>query len=169
MSVRTIHMLPIKHAPQLQRVAGGSETDVYRTDDQHYVLKLKAEHMRTRRAALAYAQAQRAAAEQFAAYLGLAHSVPSYYAVAHADDGQIQVVVIQPYLTHARPLVAVSFDELNAEDRVRLAAQLRDLVRRTLTCYRETGHMPDLHGSFSGSVEERTLLDTPAHWPRRVW
>jgi hypothetical protein len=169
MSGRAIHMLPIKHAPHLRRIAGGSETDVYRTDDQHYVLKLKTEHMRTCRAALADAQAQRAAAEQFAAYLGPAHSVPSYYVVAHADDEQMQVVVIQPYLTHVRPLVAVSFDELNAQDQARLAAQLRDLVRRTLTCYRETGHMPDLHGSFSGSVEERTLLDRPAHWPRRVW
>ena len=35
---------PLDRDLALERIAGGNETEVYRTDDQRYVVKLKSDH-----------------------------------------------------------------------------------------------------------------------------
>jgi hypothetical protein len=57
--------LDLDHA--LERLAGGNETEVYRTDDGLHVVKLKSDFGGTPEDALADARAMQAAANQFAA------------------------------------------------------------------------------------------------------
>ena len=70
---------PLDRDLALERIAGGNETEVYRTDDQRYVIKLKSDHGGTAAVALARALADRAAAERFIACLGPAHTITSFY------------------------------------------------------------------------------------------
>ena len=69
---------PLDRDLALERIAGGTETEVYRTDDQQYVVKLKSDHGGTADVVLAHALADRAAAERFIACLGPAHTITSY-------------------------------------------------------------------------------------------
>src|SRR6266496_2141494 len=69
----------LAHDQHFERIAGGSQTDVYRTGDHRYVVKLKSQMGGTLRATLDQTRAMRAAAEQFAASLGPRHSIPSDY------------------------------------------------------------------------------------------
>jgi hypothetical protein len=153
----------------LERIAGGNETEVYRTDDQRYVVKLKHELGGTPGEALDNARAMRAAAEQFAACIGEEHSIPSYYLIARDSDGQVQVLVIQPFVAHAHPLCNVDYTALSAEERARVAAQLRTLIKRALNFYASTRSMPDLYGRTSTSAEERKRLRSPWRIPERLW
>src|SRR5262245_61819552 len=92
--------LDLDHA--LERLAGGNETEVYRTDDGRHVVKLKSEMGGTPEEALVDARAMQAAANQFAACLGSRHSIPSDYVIARDNDGRAQVLVVQPLLLGAR-------------------------------------------------------------------
>src|SRR5215211_2823023 len=97
----------------LERIAGGNETEVYRTDDQRYVVKLKSGHGGTADVVLARALADRAAAERFIECLGPAHTIPSHYVIARDSFGLAQALVIQPYLHGAQQLFAVDYDALS--------------------------------------------------------
>jgi hypothetical protein len=160
---------PIDLDHALERLAGGNETEVYRTDDGRHVVKLKGDMGGAPEEALANARAMQAAAAQFAACLGPRHSIPSDYLVARDGAGQAQVLVVQPFLHGAQPLHDVDYAALTDEERRSVAAQLREIVRRSLAFYRETGSMPDLYGRSSGSSAERARLNGPLMLPWRLW
>jgi hypothetical protein len=160
---------PIDRDLELERIAGGNETEVYRTDDQLYVVKLKIELGGTAAEAIAHAHTMRAAAEQFADCLGHEHSIPTFYVVARDGSGRAQVLAIQPFLTDARPLFDVRYRDLGGDERAHVATQLRAIIRRALSYYRQTGSMPDLYGRTSTSLAERRRLNTPWMLPWRLW
>jgi hypothetical protein len=160
---------PVDRDLYLERIAGGNETEVYRTDDQRYVVKLKCELGGTLGGALDSAKAMRAAAEQFAACIGEEHSIPSYYLIARDSDSRVQVLVIQPFVAHAHPLCSVDYTTLSAAERQRVAAQLRALIKRALNFYANTRSMPDLYGRTSTSAAERKRLRSPWRIPERLW
>jgi hypothetical protein len=153
----------------LERIAGGNETEVYRTDDQRYVVKLKSDHGGAADIALACALADRAAAERFIACLGPKHTITSYYLVACDSSGRAQMLVIQPYLAGAQQLFDIDYRALSREERVHIASQLREIIRRSLSFYYATGSMPDLYGRKSASAAERARLNKPWMLPRRLW
>ena len=160
---------PLDHDLELERIAGGNETEVYRTDDQRYVVKLKGNLGGTPEQALRRAQADRAAAERFIACLGARHSIPSYYVVARDSAGRAQALVVQPFLEGARQLFDIDYRALSDEERAHIATQLREIIRRSLTFYRETASMPDLYGRASASATERARMNKPWMLPRRMW
>ncbi len=160
---------PIDRDLQLERVAGGNETEVYRTDDRQYVVKLKSDLGGSLADALAAAQEMRDAAEQFAACLGPEHSIPSYYLLSRDCAGRVQVLVVQPFLHPARPLYNVDYKTLSVHERAKVATQLREIIRRTLSFYRQTGSMPDLYGRRSADAAERKRLNAPSMLPSRLW
>ena len=160
---------PVDRDLYLERIAGGNETEVYRTDDQRYVVKLKCELGGTLDAAIDSAKAMRAAAEQFMACIGQEHSIPSYYLIACDSDSRVQVLVIQPFVAHAHPLCNVDYTTLSADERNHVAAQLRALIKRALNFYANTRSMPDLYGRTSTSAAERKRLRSPWRIPERLW
>jgi hypothetical protein len=160
---------PVDRDHTMERVAGGNETEVYRTDDGHHVVKLKSDLGADTAAVLAEARAMRASAEQFASCLGPRHSIPSAYLIARDDAGRGQILVLQPFLRGARPLHDLDYAELTEEQRANVATQLRDIIRRALDFYRATGSMPDLYGRTSGSSAERQHLNGPLMLPWRLW
>jgi hypothetical protein len=160
---------PIDHDLELERIGGGNETEVYRTDDKCYVVKLKSDLGGTVAEALTHAREMRAAAECFAGSLGLEHSIPTYYLIARDSAGHVQVLAVQPFLGGARPLFDVRYRELADGERKQVAAQLREIIRRSLSFYRQTGGMPDLYGRTSASADERKRLNTPLMLPWRMW
>jgi hypothetical protein len=159
----------LAHGQHFERIGGGSQTDVYRTGDQRYVVKLKSQLDGTLGRTLSQARTMRLAAEQFAAGLGPQHSIPSAYVVARDRAGALRVLVVQPFIGNARPLSAVDYPALPAGERARVARQLHTIAGGALRCFRATGRMPDLYGSFSGSSADRQRLNTPSMWPRRAW
>ena len=160
---------PIDHDWQLERIAGGNETEVYRTDDGRFVVKLKHDLGGTREHALAHAKSMRAAAEQYIECLGGRHTIPSYYLLARDSAGQVQTVVVQPFLQGGRALFAVDYAALSEDERHAVAGELREIIRRSLSFYRATGSMPDLYGRSSGSTAERASQKRLAMLPRRMW
>jgi hypothetical protein len=160
---------PIDHDHGLERVAGGNETEVYRSDDGRYVAKLKYELGGSLEAALAHARQMRAAAEAFSACLGPRHSIESHYVLALDSDGRVQILVLQPFLQQARPLSSLDYRKMPAAERRRLADELRAIIARAEGMYRATGVMPDLYGRTSASSEERNLNRSHRQLPRRLW
>jgi len=160
---------PLDRDLELERIGGGNETEVYRTDDRCYVVKLKSDLGGTTAEALAHARDMRAAAESFAGCLGQAHSIPTYYVIANDSAGRAQVLAIQPFLAGAKPLFDVRYRDLTAPERDSIAIQLREIIRRSLSFYRQTGGMPDLYGRTSASPAERRRLNTLAMLPWRLW
>jgi hypothetical protein len=160
---------PLDRDLALERIAGGNETEVYRTDDQRYVVKLKSDHGGMADAALAHALTDRAAAERFIACLGPEHTITSYYVVARDSFGRAQSLVIQPYLVGAQQLFDIDYRALSWDERVHIASQLRDIIRRSLSFYHATASMPDLYGRKSTSAAERARLNKPWMLPRRLW
>ncbi len=160
---------PIDIDGTLERIAGGNETEVYRTDDRRFVVKLKADLGSTRTSAMADARLMRAAAEFYAECLGPRYTIPSMYLVAEDDLGRAQVLVVQPFLEGARALHDLDYHALPAEDRELLALQLRDIISRSLAFFRRTGSMPDLYGRSSASVAERHQSRGVRQIPRRLW
>jgi hypothetical protein len=159
----------IMSSAPLTLAAMGNETEVYRTDDRRFVVKLKHELGRDRVLALREARQMRAAAEEFVACLGPEHSVDTQYVVARDQQGLVQVLVVQPFLRDARPLFAVDWAAMKPDQRSELAAQLRRIIRNSLTFYRRNGYMPDLYGRTSASRSERRRSNTPTMLPRRLW
>lgn len=154
----------------MERIAGGNETEVYRTDDGRHVVKIKSDLLLVDpEAALAWAQGMRRAAEQFSLCLGPRYAIPSDYVIARNSLGDLQILVIQPFVEGARPLFALDYSALDANEREELGAQLNDIIRRSLTFYSATGSMPDLYGRSSTSKEERKRLNGPLMLPRRLW
>jgi hypothetical protein len=160
---------PLDHDLALERIAGGNETEVYRTDDQRYVVKLKSDHGGTVVVALARALADRAAAERFIACLGPEHTITSYYVVVRDSSGRAQTLVIQPYLAGAQQLFDIDYRALSRDERAHIASQLREIIRRSLSFYRATASMPDLYGRTSISAADRVRLNKPWMLPRRLW
>lgn len=160
---------PLDRDLELERIGGGNETEVYRTDDSRYVVKLKGDLGGAAEEALEHARSMRAAAEQFADCLGHDHSIPSYYVVARDSAGRVQVLALQPFLAGARPLFDVRYRALSDDERASVAAQLREIIRRSLSFYRQTGSMPDLYGRTSASATERARLNTLTMLPWRLW
>jgi hypothetical protein len=160
---------PIDADHNLERIAGGNETEVYRSDDGRWVAKLKAELGGSRDEALRQARVMRAAAETFAACLGPHYSIPSSYLLARDSGGRVQIVVVQPYLEHARPLFALDYRAMSRAERQQLAGHLRAIIARAEAMYRATGSMPDLYGRTSGSSAERHRNRSVRQIPRRLW
>lgn len=160
---------PIDHDHSLERLAGGNETEVYRSDDGRYVIKLKTDLGGSVAAAVTIAQQMREAAEQFAECLGSHHAIPSYYLVAQDAEGHAQVLVVQPFLRGARSLYSLDYRTISGEERANLGSQLRSIIDRSLRFYRRTGTMPDLYGRTSTSADERRKNNSPLMLPRRMW
>ena len=160
---------PLDRDHHLERIGGGFETEVYATDDHRYVVKLKSDLGGDVGVALAHTRQMRATAEAFAAYLGPQHSIPTHYVLARDSAGRVQVLVVQPFIRHARPLYKVDYSALSGDERTRVAAQLTDIVWRTLAFYRRTGYMPDLYGLASASSDERLRLSAPSMLPYHLW
>lgn len=160
---------PIDDDQVLERMAGGNETEVFRSDDQRYVIKLKQDLGGTREQALAEARLMRAAAERFAKCLGMRHSISSYYLLSRDSDDQIQVLCLQPYLHRARVLYDIDWHSLSAAERAALGKELRALIGRAVRHYWRSGSMPDLYGRTSASRSERKRLNSPLMLPWRIW
>lgn len=169
----TIHIdkafAPLDHSDDLERIAGGNETEVYRTDDRRYVVKLKDELAGTPEDALAHAQLMRAFAERYSRLLGSRHTIPSYYAIVRDSRGLAQVLVIQPYLRHARTLYMLHYEQLDRHTRDLIAHELYSLIRLSRHHYDIAGSMPDLYGRTSSSSSERKRLNRPWMLPYRLW
>jgi len=58
---------------------------------------------------------------------------------------------------------------LSPDERTHIAAQLREIIRRSLSFYRATASMPDLYGRTSTSAAERARLNKPWMLPQRLW
>lgn len=153
----------------LDRIGGGSETDVYRTPDARYVVKLKDAASDSVEVTLQQVATLRHAAAQFAYYLGPEHTIPTYFLLARGHTGKLNIVAIQPYLAAALPLATLDYRTLPPQQWRQIERQLLTVLRRALRCYKRTGHMPDLYGTFSRTVAERRHLNTPLLWPQRVW
>lgn len=160
---------PIDRDLALERVAGGNETEVYRSDDGRYVAKVKHELGGSGGEALAQAREMREAAEAFAACLGPTYAIPSHYLLARESSGRAQVLVLQPFLRDARPLWTLDYGAMGAEERRRLGRHLLAIIRRAEAMYQETGSMPDLYGRTSSSREERRRNRSPLNLPQRLW
>jgi hypothetical protein len=160
---------PLDRDLALERIAGGNETEVYRTDDSRYVVKLKSDLGGSLQEALECTRVARAAAEAFTGCLGPEYTIPSYYIVARDSAGQAQAMVIQPFIAGARPLFDVDYTALNGDEREQVASQLRDIIRRALSFYRATGSMPDLYGRSSANAGARAQANGLAMLPRRLW
>ena len=118
---------------------------------------------------LAHALADRAAAERFIACLGPQHTIASFYVIARDSSGRAQALVIQPYLSGAQQLFDIDYAALSRDERLQIAAQLREIIRRSLSFYRATASMPDLYGRTSTSAAERARLNRPWMLPQRLW
>ena len=160
---------PVDLDHQLERVAGGNETEVYITDDRRFVVKLKSDLGGDVQAALHCAVAMRAAAERFEQFLGPWRSIPSWFLVSRDRDGHAQVLAVQPFLEHARPLFRVDWNALDIEERRVVARQLREFIDLALRFYRDTGRMPDLYGRSSDDQQQRRRNNSPGELPRRMW
>lgn len=153
----------------LERWGGGFETDVYRTADHRFVVKLKPTiSCLTIQQAVDRADAQRAIAHLFSAYLGDGPTIWSEYLVTQDERGEPRTVVIQPFVDHARPLYAVAYERLPHVERARVLRQLRVIIDRSRACYRATGLLPDLYG-VGGSAAELARLRTPSITPTHIW
>ncbi|GAB4438619.1 MAG: hypothetical protein OHK0015_32480 [Chloroflexi bacterium OHK40] len=160
---------PIDRDLALERVAGGNETEVYRSDDGRFVAKLKHELGGSSAEALAEAKRMRAAADAFAACLGPRYSIPSYHLLARDSEGRVQILVVQPYLHGARPLCTLNYRAMPVAERQRLARELRAIIRRAEAMLLRTGSMPDLYGRTSGGRAERHVNRSLRRLPQRLW
>jgi hypothetical protein len=160
---------PLDRNDDLERIGGGNETEVFRTDDQRYVVKLKHEADQSLHDALAQARRLRACAAEVTEWLGPRHTIPCHFYIARDSAGLAQVVVVQPNLHDARSLSHVDCDALTAAERAALADQLTDILARSRAMFRATRQMPDLYGRSSASKEDRRRRNSPLHLPWRLY
>lgn len=161
---------PVDADLRMQRIAGGNETEVYCTDDRRHVVKVKSAKMTDSvEEALARACLLRSAARDFTEALGPRYTIPNYFFVARDSAGQAKPVVVQPYVCNARSLCAVDYPALGADERKRIAAQLREIIRRSLGFYLRTGRMPDLYGRVNRNRAERRRSNSLLRLPERMW
>lgn len=162
-------LAPLNHNDHVEQIAAGYETDVYRTADRRYVVKLKRVGGSELRAALTSARTMRTTAERFTVHLGPHHSIPNHYVITRSSRDRVQVLVIQPFIDHALPLYVVDYDALNDSDLAHVSTQLWDIVQRSLICYRVTGYIPDLYGLFRPLHIDRGDRDSQGTLPRQLW
>lgn len=160
---------PLDDDHSMERLAGGNETEVYRTDDRRYVVKIKNEEGGTLSAALLDAQQMRASAEEFVVCLGDEYTIPSFYVISQDDVKNVQVLVIQPFLHNAYALATVDYTQLNRDERRQVCEHLLKIIHRATKHYHSTGHMPDLYGRSNTSSNERKALNAPHKLPWRIW
>lgn len=160
---------PIDRDLYLARLAGGNETEVYTTDDQRFVVKVKSEPGSDLVQAMQVLLRARKSARKFARIVGRQHSIPSYYLISCGDDGQIKSVVLQPFLAEGQPLFKVDYRQFAYPQRLRIAKQLLHLIYRSATAFVRGGAMPDLYGRSSSSVNDRKLQRSWLRLPQRLW
>jgi hypothetical protein len=160
---------PLDNDLHLERIGGGNETEVYRTDDRRYVVKVKNSQARSLAEALVEATALRKAARRFATVMGPRHSIPNSFLIAANSQGHPQLLAIQPYYGAAQPLFAVDYRQLSGTERRHLARQLLHIMRRSVATYGRRGWMPDLYGRTSASRAEREQLNRWYRLPWRLW
>ena len=160
---------PIDSDLHMERIAGGNETEVYCTDDRKFVVKVKSEEREHTQEALFDVQTLRAAAQSFADAVGFAHSIPNYFLISRNSEGKAQPMVMQPFLQDAEALFDVDYRKLSKKERKLVARQLKNIIRRSLAFYKETGRLPDLYGRTSTSKAERKHLNQPYMLPQRLW
>ena len=160
---------PIDTDLHMERIAGGNETEVYRTDDRRFVVKVKSEERQHTQEALADVETLRAAAQSFARAVGPRHSIPNYFLVSRNSEGRAQPVIMQPFLQEAEALFDVDYSQLSKKERKYVAKQLKNIIRRSLAFYNESGCLPDLYGRTSSSKAERKHLNKPHMLPKRLW
>jgi hypothetical protein len=160
---------PVDRDGDLERIGGGNETEVFRTDDHRHVVKLKHEADQSLAGALACARLLRATAAELTEWLGPCHTIPCHYFIARDSAGMAQVVVVQPNLHAAQSLNDVDYAALTAAERADLADQLAGLLQRSRAMYRAVQRMPDLYGRSSASKADRRRRNSPLHFPWRLW
>jgi hypothetical protein len=160
---------PIDHDLMLERVAGGNETEVYRSDDGRYVAKVKHELGGGTDQAIAQALLMRASADEFAACLGPSYAIPSDYIISRDSSGRAQVLVLQPFLHDAHPLYGLRYAAMTPAERHELGTHLLTIIKRAEAMYREQGAMPDLYGRTSSNHEERRRNRSLLNLPKRMW
>ena len=153
----------------LERIAGGNETEVYRTDDQRWVVKIKTEPEYLDADPYQEVTHLRSTAQAFAEAVGPEHSLSNYYIIGQNNEGQPQIVVFQPYLRWAKSLFNLDYQSLSQAERANVAQQLRQIIKKSLNFYRQNGRFPDLYGRTSRSPSERRMLNAPHRLPWRVW
>lgn len=173
MSTPAIHHNPL-FAPididlHLERIGGGNETEVYCTDDRHYVVKVKGALSGSVQEMLAHAHLLRNATRRFATVMGPRHRIPSYFLIAANAAGEAQLLALQPFHEAARALFGIDYGALSFGERVKLAQQLLHIIYRSLGAYRKRGWMPDLYGRTSRSSAERAENNRWYRFPWRVW
>ncbi len=160
---------PIDTDLHMERIAGGNETEVFCTDDHKFVVKVKSEERQHTQEALFDVQTLRTAAQSFAGAVGPEHSIPNYFLLSRNSEGKAQPVVMQPFLQEAEALFDVDYRQLSKKERKQVAKQLKNIIRRSLAFYRQTGRLPDLYGRTSTSKAERKHLNRPHMLPQRLW
>ena len=153
----------------LERIAGGNESEVYRTDDARFVVKLKNEPYPTPAEALREAQALRVAAENFVDIIGPECSVPSHFVIAGDETHHSYIIIVQPYLKDSPPLFYLDYGSLSPELRHLIATQLRTIIRRSLKSYWQTGIIPDIYGRSAASSADRARRKSLRQLPARMW
>lgn len=161
---------PIDIDHVMERVAGGNETDVYRSDDHRFVVKLKGERgSRDAAAMLADARRMQQAARRFAACLGPRHAIPTSFVLSRDNEGFVHALAIQPYLANARVLASIDWSTIDAAQRRQIGRDLRHIIARAVGCLFRTGHLPDLYGRVSASAAERKRRKQLRYLPERIW
>lgn len=160
---------PLDDDNVLLRVAGGNETEVYRSDDERYVVKLKHDQGGDTAALVAQAQHMRDIANEFVQCLGPKYSIPSHVLLSEDDQGETRILVVQPFLENAHSLHDVNLLALPVAQRWQIILQLREIIARSLRHYAKYGRMPDLYGRASTSEQERKRLNKPWMLPWRIW
>ncbi|MEM7113857.1 MAG: hypothetical protein AAF614_15585 [Chloroflexota bacterium] len=153
----------------MERIAGGNESDVYRTDDARFVVKLKNEPYPTVAEALLDAQKLRAAAAEFAEIIGSEHSIPSHFLIAGNGTCQAYIIITQSYLKDSQPLFFIDYAALSPELRRQVADQLQTIIRRSIRSYWRRGVIPDIYGRSAASPEERVRRNSLPQLPARMW
>lgn len=160
---------PLDGDLHLQRIAGGNETEVYLTDDERYVVKVKDTSGGTLAEAIDEVKKLRAAATEAYTILGPQHTISNYFILSGDDAGQAHPLVIQPFLPNGEELFEIDYAALDEAERLDLAQQLLDIIQRAAQQYRHCGRMPDLYGRASRSPKERRQINAPHMFPTRVW
>lgn len=160
---------PIDIDLHLERVGGGNETEVYCTDDRHYVVKVKSDQRGSVAQMIEEARFLRKAIRRFSTVMGRQHSISNYFLIAANQQGEAQLLILQPFHEDATALFHIDYAQLSLAERLQLARQLVDIIKRSLGSYQKRGWMPDLYGRSSRSSAERERLNRWYMLPWRLW
>jgi hypothetical protein len=161
-AVSAPNLLALHLTQPLTYLSGGSQTDVYRTADRRFVLKLKSVGGQTAIAKRRAAQMKQLA-DALYAYLSPGNALRTWFLVLADETGEPFVVGVQPFLDGAHPLDAITIDTLPLDRQEALLAHLYRIVDRSLACYRATGRVADVYGYGRKAGAEARQWD-----PRRL-